>query len=134
MNIFTGKYGRQGEPGVSGASHILTYPAGEILSGHRMVVLNDGEAFYADSTILNHANRVVGMTTGAAMLGADVPIHTEGEITEPSWNWTLDVPVWLGLTGLLTQVVPTSGFSLIIGFPLSAVKLFISIREPIFLT
>lgn len=127
--IIPGPRGADGLPGGS----TLSYPAGEILSGHRMVVLNDGELFYADRTITVHAKKILGMTVGATTLGELAGVQTGGEITEPSWSWTLDVPVWLGVNGLLTQVIPTVGFSLIVGFPISSTKLLIRISEPLFL-
>ena len=127
--IIPGPRGADGLPGGS----TLSYPAGEILSGHRMVVLENGELFYADRTVEVHATKVLGMTVGATMTGGIAEVQTGGEIVEPSWSWILDVPVWLGIDGLMTQTPPTSGFSLIIGFPISSTKLLIRISEPIFL-
>lgn len=112
----------------------MQYPAGENLGGHRMVVLNDSQqAIYAVNTTLTHANKVLGMTTGAAALGGMATVQTGGEITEPSWGWVLDQPIYLGINGLLTQTPPIAGFSLIIGFPITATKIFINLREPLIL-
>lgn len=122
--------GPQGEAGLPGGS-TLTYPAGDNLSGHRIVLIENGAAIYADCSTPGHVNRALGMTTGAATLGADTTIQTGGEITEPLWNWTVDTPVWLSTNGLLTQTVPTSGFSLIIGIPVTETKLYLRFREPI---
>ena len=60
--------GPRGDDGLPGGS-TLSYPAGEILSGHRMVVLNDGELFYANRTNAVHAKKILGMTVGATMIG-----------------------------------------------------------------
>jgi hypothetical protein len=131
--IADGAQGPVGPPGPTGG-YALQYPAGEALGGHRMVVLDDtGKAIYADSTILTHANKVLGITTGAASVGATATIQTGGEMTEPSWSWVLGTPIWLSLAGMLTQVAPVTGFSLIVAFPVSATKAIISLREPIFL-
>ncbi|MFH0995806.1 MAG: hypothetical protein V1844_09960 [Pseudomonadota bacterium] len=125
--------GPKGEPGAAGGI-LIEYPARESLSGHRIVVLNeDQDAIYADHSIMVHANKILGMTTGASVAGAAVTIQTGGELTEPSWDWELDIPVWLSSNGLLSQTPPTTGFSLIVGFPISSTKLFISIHEPIYL-
>lgn len=128
-----GEQGEKGEPGVPGGV-VVEYPAGHVMSGHRIVVLENGEAVYADRTVAAHANKILGMTTGAVIEHEIATIQTGGELTEPSWAWTLDIPVWLGTNGLLTQTVPTTGFSLIVGFPITATKIFIDIREPISLT
>jgi len=128
-----GPQGIQGPTGPTGGT-ALQYPAGEALGGHRMVVLNDaGAAVYADHTNLTHANKVLGMTTGAASMGAIATIQTGGEHTEPSWSWTLNQPIYLNTTGLLTQVTPTTGFSLILGFPITTTSAFFAMREPIIL-
>jgi len=125
--------GLQGIPGPAGAT-VLVRTAGLIMSGHRMVVLDmDERAYYADCTNPDHAHRVIGMTRGAALEDAAVIIQTGGELTEPSWDWSMSFPVWLSTDGLLTQVIPTTGFSLIIGFPLTPTKIFIDLREPLIL-
>jgi hypothetical protein len=131
--IADGAQGPAGPPGPTGGS-ALQYQAGEALGGHRMVVLDDtGKAIYADNTLLSHANKVLGMTTGAVSMGDTATIQTGGEMTEPSWSWVLDTPIWLSSSGVLTQVAPVTGFSLIVAFPVSATKAIISLREPIFL-
>lgn len=119
--------------GAPGSDH-LTKTAGVALGGHRMVTLDAvGEAIYADSSILAHAHKVLGMTTGAAILGAPIDILRMGEFSEPSWSWILDEPLFLGTDGLLTQTPPVSGFSLIVAFPISATMVYVDLREPIYL-
>lgn len=106
--------------------------AGVALGGQRIVVLDaSGQAIYADNTTLTHANKVIGMTTGAVSLGGTAIIQTRGSITEPTWAWTLDQPIFLSTTGLLTQTQPITGFSIVVGFPISATSLFIAIGEPL---
>lgn len=130
-----GPPGAQGQPGPAGAA-ILSYTAAIALGGHRVVVLNSfGEAIYADNTVAGHGNKILGLTTGAASSGATASVQNGGEIEEGSWGWILDQPVYLATNGLLTQTPPESPaiFSLIVGFPVSTTKLFIGLREPIFL-
>jgi hypothetical protein len=134
--IFGGEQGPSGPPGPPGPTGgiALQYQAGEALGGHRMVVLDDtGKAVYADNMVFSHANKVLGMTTGAASMGDTATIQTGGEMTEPSWSWVLDTPIWLSSSGMLTQVAPIAGFSLIVAFPITATKIFINLREPIIL-
>lgn len=124
--------GPQGIPGPAGDA-TLYYEAGQILSGHRVVMIEDDKAFYADCTIPTHGNRVLGITTGASVIGVQSRIQPSGEMSESSWAWIIDVPVWLITDGLLSQTPPSSGFSLIVGFPISSTKLLIRISEPLFL-
>lgn len=124
--------GPQGIPGPAGDT-TLYYEAGQILSGHRAVMIEDDKAYYADCTIPSHGKSVLGITTGASVIGAQSRIQVSGELSEPSWAWTLDIPVWLSTNGLLSQTPPITGFSLIVGFPISSTKLLIRISEPLFL-
>ena len=122
-----GPKGDIGEPGPSGEG-TLTKIAGMILGGHRVIVLDAvGQAIYADHTDITHRDKVLGLTLGAALEDAEVSIKTYGEITEPSWTWTLNEPVYLGTLGQLTQVLPITGFLMRIGFPIASDKLFVDI-------
>lgn len=128
----------QGPPGATGpigpsGGSALTVTAGPALGGHRLVVMDGADtAQYADPTNLSHAGIVLGMTVGAVVAGQPLNVIRLGEITEPTWNWTLNQPVYLGLNGVPTQTLPpTAVFSLVVGFPITSTKLFVSIREPI---
>lgn len=137
-SISIGPQGIQGIQGIQGpaGATVLVYPAGEVLSGHRIVirdVLGAATVKYASSSNPVHAAKVIGMTRGAALLGADTYIQTDGEIEEPSWNWDLSLPVWLGENGMISQAPPVTGYSLIVASVVTPTRLYIKIREPIFL-
>lgn len=135
-----GGQGIQGIQGIQGVSGDVSfsYPAAGAISGHRIVTLDDqGKAVYASAEIPAHSNRIVGMTTNAAAPGDDLSVKKFGEVTEPSWNWQLDQPVYLAADGFLTQTppaAPASKFSVVVGFPISATTLFIDIGISITLT
>lgn len=123
----------QVEGGVLSSTHTAPTP----ISGHRMVTFGlNGELRYASNSLLEDANRVFGMTIGAASSGSSVIIRCLNEITEPSWSWTLDRPIYLGIDGNLTQIAPAlpAKFSLVIGFPVSSKTMFVNISNPIILT
>lgn len=112
--------------------------AGMDLGGHRIVVITtDGHAIYADSHTLAHAHKVIGITTESASTGSLVRIQLSGLLTEPSWSWTLDEPLWAAANGMLTQTPPDSStgdaFSQIVGTPIAATAAIISIQQPIVL-
>ena len=117
--------------------HSYRVIAGEALGGHRIVVTDDaGRAIHADPGNRSHANRVLGMTTGAAAEGAPVHLVRAFQIEEPTWSWIMEAPVFVGPAGVLTQAVPASPaavFALIVGMPLTATRLYINVRDPIFL-
>jgi len=124
--------GVKGDPGEAGSMY-FEYPVAYAMSGHRIVVLNENQqAIYASNLTPLHANKILGMTIEAVISG-NIRIQNGGVLTEPSWSWILDTPIWLGIDGFMTQTAPVSGFSLIIGFPVSSTSMFIDFREPIFL-
>lgn len=131
----TGPMGPRGLAGASGAGTTASvYLAGSAIGGLRVVLLaSDQRVIYADQTIVEHARRVLGVSLNAAIENDEVTICTGGEVTDPSWNWDTDLPVYLGINGLLTQVAPAIGFSLVIGIALSSTYIFVNIREPIIL-
>jgi len=111
-------------------SDTVAITAAENLGGHRIVTV---EGFYASKDTATDRNKVLGMTTGAVSIGSEATVQVSGFIEESSWNWNVDLPVFLSTDGQLTQSAITSGFSLIVGKPRTATNLFISISEPIIL-
>lgn len=111
-------------------SDTVAITAAENLGGHRIVTV---EGFYASKDTATDKNKVLGMTTGAVSSGAEATVQVSGFIEESSWNWNVDLPVFLSTNGQLTQSAITSGFSLIVGKPRTATNMFISISEPIIL-
>ena len=100
-------------------AHRFTLPAGEILSGHRAVISDNGLAFYADNQTLAHAGQLAGLTMGAALEGDSVTIQALGLITEQSWQW-IPGPLWLGSNGVITQTIPATGMQWRLGTALTA--------------
>ncbi|MES2488570.1 MAG: hypothetical protein V4607_02175 [Pseudomonadota bacterium] len=128
--------GNQGPEGIQGipggtAGQILQAIAGVDLGGHRAIFIDEGLAFYADADMAS-AERVAGITLGAAADSELANYQTAGEITEPSWNWN-EGPVFLGLNGLLTQTPPSTGAIIELGVALNATRLLVRIQRPIFL-
>lgn len=135
-----GPQGPKGDKGDAGDSNtVVTMVAGSALGGHRIVAQSpsaNDTVIYADASNSAHANLVFGMTLNAASEGGNIDVAVTGEFSEPSWTWSLGQPIFLGLNGTLTQTIPTSSvadFSLVVGFPITPTKMFVNIREPIFL-
>ena len=99
------------------------------LSGHRAVYIKDNSKVnYADKDDATSALMLLGITVSAA--DADMPVDVQygGELVEPSWNWVVNSPVYLGNSGVLTQTLPTTGLIRQIGIPSSPTSLFIEIQ------
>lgn len=116
----------------------LKYTAGQNLSGHFAVKFdNNSHVVYASSTDTGSIIRTVGITISAAIAGTDVSVVKFGEVEEPSWNWDLGKFIYLGEDGRLIQnpeSVIGAKFIQIIGYPVTATKMFVTIETPLILS
>lgn len=130
LSTVKGQVGPQGPSGYT----TLVHPAGVAIGGHRVVYIDSlSQVQYASSDMPSHSRKVVGITTGAGSVATPINIQVNGEIEEMSWNWNINAPIYLGINGALTQVVPETGFILIVAQPITNTKILVSIREPIIL-
>lgn len=120
--------GPPGPPGQDGNAAFLIGIAGSNLSGHRAVNPLGGVVEYADNVT---APEVSGITIAAAMQNSEIQIQPSGVLVEPSWSW-VDGPIFLGLSGSLTQTPPVAGAITELGLALSPTSMLIRIQPPIF--
>lgn len=120
-------------PAIIGGSSSVRVKAGADIGGHRVVTLDEqGRAVYASPALMRDVNRVLGLTMHAAVTDADIDVLRDGDAVEPSWSWDLSKPIYLGQDGtLVQQIAPESTFTLIVGFPISATKMYFSIGTSI---
>ena len=130
-----GPEGPVGPPGPAGGN-VIALPAATALGGHRVVrSVGDGMCGYASVDNPLHGDDVLGVTLGAVVAGANANVQVAGEVTEPSWAWTPQEPVFLGANGVLTQEPPTetdAAFVLVVGFATSPTGLMLRIEGPIY--
>lgn len=130
----------RGEAGLTGA----TGPRGPVggvgqlgvaetaLGGHRVVTYNSSSRLvYADKDMPGHFGKVAGITQSAVAAGDVVTFIGLGMLEEPSWNWNLSKPIFLGNNGVLTQVLTRTGFMQVVAFPVTPTSAFIRLQEPI---
>ena len=89
------------------------------IPGHRAVTLAaNGKLFLASASNVDLAG-VAGITTDAYDIGQTVSYVSAGKVENPGgWSWTPG-PVFLGQSGKLTQVVPSTGWLYIVGLAVS---------------
>lgn len=124
--------GVQGPPGIPGASTQFEYHlAGATLGGNRAVTLNSaGYLVYPDVSQPN--SWCLGVTKHSAVPGELVQVQILGTYMEPGWNWVVGDPVFLGINGVLTQVVPTIGQFIVVGTAITPTGIFININPSIY--
>jgi hypothetical protein len=92
--------------GESKALYSNTLTAIQNLSALRILNLNLG--IYASCLNLNNAFISLGFINQAIIAGATFKAITQGLVSDSSWNWQLDKPVFLGDNGQLTQSITNS--------------------------
>lgn len=107
--------GPQGPAGPAGGSTVV-YPAGEILSAGRVVIIDGGQAFYFQPSNPAHSGRAFGITTTSATAGNNVSIQAIGEATDASFAAFADVPLYVIDDGELSTTWPASGLLQKAGF------------------
>lgn len=127
-----GPAGPAGPPGAPGGV-ALVREAAEAVSALRVVRSDSAGNLVLARWPEVESTAVLGIATNAASSGADVSVQHSGEIEDSSWTWTPGAPVFLGVNGTLTQVVPTTDFLLVMGEAVSATRLVVRIQAPVFL-
>jgi hypothetical protein len=112
-------------------------PAGANGNGTKQILLNgtvSGGLAVSSKGVLADINlpyELLGVALQSGNAGTTINVATDDLVTENGWNWTPDLPVFLGNAGQLTQVVPVSGYILIVGFAQSATTLLVRPGSPI---
>lgn len=115
------------------AGPAIELPAAVSLGGHRVVASVSGSPIYADSSNNNLIGLVIGITARAVSAGQVALIQVYGPMSEVSWNWTPDSPLFVGADGALTQSAPTSGWVQEVARAISATRIMIDLQPPILL-
>lgn len=113
----------QGAPGPSGGER--TVVASEALGGHRAVTVDGRHAESASANIL------AGITTSAVAVGGSVVVVSAGRISESSWSWAPDAPIFLGPAGTLTQTPPSSGLIRRVAWAITPTQINVDFMPPI---
>lgn len=119
-------------PTNGGDGNISEHTAATSLGGKRAVYSSADGLRYASSAD-STGELVIGFTTAAFLNGETAFVKTSGEIQEPSWNWDIDEPIWLGLSGLPTQSPPNTGVLVQLGIATKSDIIQINIQRPVFL-
>jgi len=110
-----GPTGPQGPAGPTGPAG----PAGQdaaVLSRKCLSNISAGRAVWfsgvdgiAYASYDNPSNKQlpIGISTQAGTTDTYINVRVKGQITDGSWNWTIGLPIFVGLNGLLTQTAPT---------------------------
>lgn len=113
----------------------VKYVAGDIngIGGHRAVYLDINKKLqYASSLELNQANKVIGITTNAGTFNEDIIVNTYGSITDVSFSFQIDLPIYLLYNGNITQTYPNdSAVCKVLGYAINTNTMLVDIQHTI---
>lgn len=136
VSVVAAGQGLQGVPGPTGpaGAAVIQYPAAQAISGHVAVVLDDqGQCVPAECSTPSH-NAVAGVTAHAAIEADLVEILDRGPLEHLGWTFTPGLPVFLGLAGAITQVLPPSAvFSKVLGVAVTPTRITLDFQPAIFI-
>lgn len=128
-----GAAGTPGSGGGGASGFFTTANAAEALGGQRVVYASAlGSVSHADSGNVAQVGLVVGVTTGAVVMGDDVLIQTAGPMTDPSFAFSPG-PVYFDSNGVLTQTLPVAGFIQQVALALSNTEIEIQLNPALVL-
>lgn len=115
--------GEPGPPGPPGGTFIAN--AAETIFQYRVVALDSsGTLFLPDQSDLAETKAVLGIALMAGLIGDPVTVQTEGVIITGAL-WIPGSEYFLGASGILVTVPPTTGQWLQIAFANSATELIV---------
>lgn len=130
FNPFTGTFDNVGS--ATPAVTVVPLIAATSIIAYKVITTNaSGQAIYADSATLAHANTVIGIAGNAASAGGSVGVQNSGIITNSGWSWTAGETLFLGSNGDLTRNALTGLFTLRVGYAKSPTEVYIRIERGI---
>lgn len=124
-----GSSGPAGPIGPAG-ENTITYPAGEIIGSPRVVMMVGGELFLFDPTIEANAERFIGVSINAAIIGDPVTAVFAGDLASPG-AFIADAIYYAGPNGTLTSTIPTSGVLVKIGIASTTGNIIVEMSDPV---
>ncbi|WP_231656668.1 hypothetical protein [Pseudomonas californiensis] len=96
-------------------------------------VLYESQAkVFTVNPLTESVQQVIGVSITGGSPDSEITIQTMGFIDDLAWSWTEGL-VFCGPDGSLTQIPPTAGWELVVGFASSATRLNLDFDEPVLL-
>jgi hypothetical protein len=110
----------------------IALPCAEmIVEGYAVKVNSLNQLERCSSHNLAHLNTLIGLAKQTGNIGDIVAVSEDEFMTNSSWNWQPDKPVFLGTDGALTQTLIGVLFVQQVGVALTPTKIVIRISQPI---
>lgn len=128
IGVVTASQGPAGPPGADGSAPQIQGLALENLSAGRAVIMEGGAFKYFQPSDPLHLGRVVGITISSATTGSQVTVQTGGIVTDASFTFDPDTPIFVTADGELSSSPPTSGTIHLVGLSLAGDQILLNIN------
>jgi hypothetical protein len=102
-----------------------------IVEGYAVKVNSLNQLQRCSSTNLADLNTLIGLAKQTGNIGSMVTVAEDEFMTNTSWTWIPNKPVFLGINGTLTQSLIGVLFVQQVGVALTPTKIVIRISQPI---
>lgn len=110
----------------------VSLPCAEmIVEGYAVKVNALNQLERCSATNLAHLNTLIGLAKQTGNIGNVIAVSEDEYMTNTSWAWQPDKPVFLGIDGTLTQSLIGVVFVQQVGVALTPTKIVIRISQPI---
>lgn len=112
-------------------NNLCTKVTSETISAMQLVRLdNPTDVSIANTTTCPDAT-VFGVARTAGNTGENIEIQSSGKLYDSSFTFPVNTPLFLGPTGSITDVAPTTGFLTQIGYAGGPGLIIIEIQDPV---
>jgi hypothetical protein len=113
------------------SNSLVRLPCAETILESYAVKLNSANQLEKCSAFdINHINSLIGLAKQTGNLNELITVNKSDLITNSTWSWTPNKPVFLGLNGTLTQAPIGVAFLQQVGIAITATQLLIRILQP----
>ena len=129
----TGGRGPAGPKGDAGAANI-SVQCGDDITVNRIVYVQDGKCYHADSSSYNTVRGIIGLSTQSVLSGGHVEILAFGKRYDGGFSYPSSGELFLGTDGQLVLSPPSNGVMVHVGYITGQKEIFINIQNPIVLS
>lgn len=108
----------------------LIKEAAETISALKLVKLNASDMFEIADKELYEDALVVGIAITAGAAGATIKAVATGIVEDLAFNFPLNDLLFLGNNGTITNIAPTTGHNVPVGYSLGTGAIFLNIEKP----
>jgi len=112
----------------SSASNVKTWEAGENISSGRLLEVRSGKVYYHDP---NGTKEPYGIAGNAAVMGDDVEVTLNGDVTISGWGLTAETTYFSKDNGQIGTTPNATTRAQVIGYAIKTDTLNVKIQQPI---